>query len=170
MTSSHQGHQELSQGLHQGPHHHDTISNQHIIYNIPSIPLNHQVCGSKGLFKVFFTIQDTSSIKGSTSTSIHYHKDIFKVTKASTCQPRLLQGFQDSIKPSITMQATNDHFNVFSKVVASRFILVGTRSFSTGYEVLQGTNPLCKGSRYCRWDLVASMTSCGATASPCWHQ
>ena len=109
MSSSHQGHQELSQGLHQGPHHHDTISNQHIIYNIPSIPLNHQVCGSKGLFKVFFTMQEASPFKDSTSTSIHYHKDIFKVPKASTCQPRLLQGFQDSIKPSITMQATNDH-------------------------------------------------------------
>ena len=67
------------------------------------------MCGSKGLFKVFFTMQEASSIKGSTSTSIHYHKDIFKVPKASTCQPRLLQGFQDSIKPSITMQATNDH-------------------------------------------------------------
>ena len=44
------------------------------------------------------------------------HKNIFKVQRASTCQPRLLQetcglkdylqGFQDSIKSSITMQTT----------------------------------------------------------------
>ena len=42
-------------------------------------------------------------------------------------------------------------FNIFSKVVASRFKLVGTGTIS-------------------RWDLVQSMTSRGATASPCWHQ
>ena len=77
----------------------------------------------------------------------------------------------------------NKVFNIFSKVVASRSSLVGTGTLSTGYKVLQGTNPccngskalqgakpLCKGSRHDRWDLVASMTSCGATASPCWHQ
>ena len=71
-------------------------------------------------------------------------------------------------------------FNIFNKVVAPRSNLVGTRTLSTGYKVLQGTNPLCKGSkaqthfvrgpRHCKWDLVASMTICGATASPCWHQ
>ena len=64
----------------------------------------------------------------------------------------------------------NSVFNIFSKVVASRSILVGTGTLSTGYKVLQDTNPLCKGSRHCRWDLVASMTSRGAPASPCWHQ
>ena len=74
-------------------------------------------------------------------------------------------------------------FSIVNKVVAPRSILVGTRTLSTGYKVLQGTNPLykgskglqganplCKGSRHYSWDLVASMTSYGATTSPCWHQ
>ena len=38
-------------------------------------------------------------------------------------------------------------FNIFSKVVASRSSLVGTWTLSTGYKELQGTNPLCKGSK-----------------------
>ena len=38
-------------------------------------------------------------------------------------------------------------FNIFSKVVASRSSLVGTGALSTRYKVLQGTNPLCKGSK-----------------------
>ena len=43
---------------------------------------------------------------------LHFFKAINPTNvgpKASSCQPRLLQGFQDSIKPLITMQATNDH-------------------------------------------------------------
>ena len=41
----------------------------------------------------------------------------------------------------------NTVFNIFYKVLALRSILVGTRTFSTGYKVLQVTNPLYKGSK-----------------------
>ena len=37
-------------GFIKNPNQHKTISNQHIIFNIPSRPLNHQWCGSKGFF------------------------------------------------------------------------------------------------------------------------
>ena len=36
-------------------------------------------------------------------------------------------------------------FNIFHKLAASISSLVGTGTLSTGYKVLQGTNPLCKG-------------------------
>ena len=45
---------------------------------------------------------------------------------------------------------------------------VGTRTLSTGFKVLQGTNPLCKGSRHYRWDLVASRTISSTNITP--HQ
>ena len=70
-------------------------------------------------------------------------------------------------------------FNIVNKVVAPRSNLVGTRTLSTEYKVLQGTTHLCMGSMaldvrvlgssipmHCKRDLVASMTTCGATASP----
>ena len=71
-------------------------------------------------------------------------------------------------------------FCIFNKVVAPTSILVGTGTLSTGYKVLQSTNQLYKGSKaldvrvlgtsirvHCKRDLVASMSTCGATASPC---
>ena len=74
-------------------------------------------------------------------------------------------------------------FSIVNKVVASKSILVGTRTLSTGYKVLQGTNHLCKGPKtldvrilgsfipmHYKRDLVASITTCGVFASPCWHQ
>ena len=70
-------------------------------------------------------------------------------------------------------------FSIVSKVVVPRSILVGTRTLSTGYKVLQDITHLCVGSEaldvrvlgssipvHCKRDLVASMTACGATASP----
>ena len=74
-------------------------------------------------------------------------------------------------------------FNIVNKVVALRSNLVGIGTLSTGYKVLQAITHLCKGSKavdvrvpgssipvHCKKELVASMTACGATASPCWHQ
>ena len=44
-------------------------------------------------------------------------------------------------------------FNIFSKVGASKSKRMGTGTLSTGYKVLQGTNPLCKEFRHYKWDL-----------------
>ena len=41
----------------------------------------------------------------------------------------------------------NKVFDIVNKVVAPRSSLVGTGTLSTGYKVLQGTNPLRKGSK-----------------------
>ena len=38
-------------------------------------------------------------------------------------------------------------FKIFNKVVAPTSILMGTRTLLTRYKVLQGKNPLCKGSK-----------------------
>ena len=71
-------------------------------------------------------------------------------------------------------------FSIVNKVVAQRSNLVGIRTLSTGYKVFQGTTYLCKSSKaldvrvlgssihvHYKRDLVASIITCGATASPC---
>ena len=70
-------------------------------------------------------------------------------------------------------------FNIVNKVVAPRSNLVDIRTLSTRYKVLQGTTHLCMGSKaldvrilgssipmHSKRDVVASMTTYGATASP----
>ena len=98
-----------------------------------------------------------------------------------------IQGFSISYKGFSTISRVfnliSRVFSIVNKVVAPRSNLVGTGALSTGYKVLQSTNQLCVGSKaldvrvlgssilvHCNRDLVASMTTCGATASPCWHQ
>ena len=108
-----------------------------------------------------FSTNDTRGSSASTRTSSKcHHATIWVGAKTSSCPRTISKG------TSIISKV----FNVFSKVVASRFKLMGTGTLSIGYKVLQSTNRLCKGSRHCRWDLVASMKSRGATTSSCWHQ
>ena len=60
---------------------------------------------------------------------------------------------------------------------------MGTWTLSTGYKVSKGTSHLCICSKAldvrilassipvnCKRDFVASITTCGATTIPCWHQ
>lgn len=71
------------------------------------------------------------------------------------------------------------HIVVEGLLATPRSNLVGTGTLSTGYKVLEGTTHLCVGSKaldvrvlrssilvHCKRDLVASMTTCGATVSP----
>ena len=98
-----------------------------------------------------------------------------------------IQGFSVIYKVFNTISKVfsiiNKVFSIVNNVVAPRSNLVDTRTLSTEYKVLQNTNHLCVGSKaldvrvlgssipvHCKWDLVASMTTYGATASPCWHQ
>ena len=77
----------------------------------------------------------------------------------------------------------NKVFSIVNKVVAPRSNLVGTRTLLTRYKVLQSTNHIHTGSKaldvrvlrssipvHYKRDLVASMTTCGATTSTCWNQ
>ena len=59
----------------------------------------------------------------------------------------LLQPIYDFSIVSKGFRIISRVFNIFNKVVALRSSLVGTGTLSIGYKVLQGTNPLCKGSK-----------------------
>ena len=81
---------------------------------------------------------------------------------------------------SRSFNTTSRVFSIVNKVVVPRFILVGTWTLSTRYKVLQDITHLYVGSKaldvrvlgssilvHYKWDLVASMTTCGTTTSLC---
>ena len=128
---------------------------------------------SSDLFKSFFIKQGSSWVSSTISTTSGDLQWSRYIKTSHVGLPDHLQALQHHQQGLQHLQQSGG-FKIqpcgYRDLVNWYRVLQGTNPHCKGSKVVQGVRPLCKGSRHCRWDLVASMTSCGATASPCWHQ